>query len=81
MWGAEGIHGELLKVDIKIATATIQKYMRLERPPRATCQTWSAFLNNHAKEIWTCDFLPVIDLFLRQPLLYRRTCFPANRSL
>jgi putative transposase len=33
--GAERIRGELLKLDIKIVTATIQKYMRLARPHRA----------------------------------------------
>jgi len=33
--GAERIRGELLKLDIKVVTATIQKYMRLARPHRA----------------------------------------------
>jgi putative transposase len=66
LWGAERIRGELLKVDIKVATATIQKYMRRARPPHASSQTWSVFLNHHAKDVWACDFLPVIDLSFRQ---------------
>lgn len=34
LWGAERIRGELLKLGIRVATATIQKYMRLARPRR-----------------------------------------------
>ena len=70
LWGAERIRGELLKLDIKVATATIQKYVRLVRSPRAPSQTWSVFLNNHAKDVWACDFLPVTDLFFRQAYLF-----------
>ena len=70
LWGAERIRGELLKVDIQVATATIQKYLRLARPPRAPHQTWSVFLNNHAKDVWACNFLPVFDLFFRQVYLF-----------
>src|SRR5579862_9416410 len=37
------------------------------RKPRArpSSQTWGTFLQNHAHEIWACDFLPVTDLFFR----------------
>jgi putative transposase len=65
LWGAPRIRGELLKLGIKVATATIQKYMQAARPSRASSQTWSVFLKNHAQGIWACDFLPVIDLFFR----------------
>jgi hypothetical protein len=44
--GAECIHGELLKLGIHVATATVQKYLRLARPPRAPNQNWSVFLKN-----------------------------------
>lgn len=70
LWGAERIRGELLKLDRKVATATIQKYLRLARPAHAPSQTWAVFLNNHAKDVWACDFLPVIDLFFRQVYLF-----------
>lgn len=65
LWGAERIRGELLKLGIRVATATIQKYMRLARPRRPPCLTWSVFLKKHAKNVWACDHLPVIDLFFR----------------
>lgn len=70
LWGAERIRGELLKLDIRVATATIQKYMCKARPPRVPSQNWSVFLNNHAKDVWACDFLPVIDLFFRRAYLF-----------
>jgi transposase InsO family protein len=64
LWGAERIRGELLKLGIRVAKHTIQKYMRQKRG-RPTSQTWSTFLHNHAHEIWACDFLPVTNLFFR----------------
>jgi putative transposase len=70
LWGAQRIRGELLKLGIKVATATIQKYMRTARPSRAPSQTWSVFLKNHAKDVWACDFLPVIDLCFRPLYLF-----------
>src|SRR5919201_1090462 len=70
LWGAPRIRGELLKLGIKVATATIQKYMRAARPERAPSQTWPVFLKNHAKDVWACDFLPVIDLFFRTSYVF-----------
>ncbi len=64
-WGAERIRGELLKLDIRVATSTIQKYLRNARPPRRSRQTWATFLRNHGKDSWACDFLPVTDLLFR----------------
>jgi putative transposase len=65
LWGAERIRGELLKLDIRVAKWTVQKYMRATRPPQRTGQSWSTFLRNHTGEIWACDFLPVTDLLFR----------------
>jgi transposase InsO family protein len=64
-WGAERIRGELLKLHIRVAKSTIQKYLRGARPPRRSGQTWGTFLRNHAKDIWAADFLPVTDLLFR----------------
>jgi putative transposase len=64
-WGAERIRGELLKLNIRAAKWTIQRYMRVARPPRRSGQTWATFLRNHGKDIWACDFLPVTDLLFR----------------
>ncbi len=65
LWGAERIRGELLKLDIRVAKWTVQKYMRAARPPRSAGHTWATFLRNHAPDIWTCDFLPVTDALFR----------------
>ena len=65
LWGAERIRGELLKVGIKVAKRTVQRYMRQARPPRPHGQTWTTFLRNHAHDIWACDFLQLTDIFFR----------------
>ncbi|HSH80961.1 MAG TPA: integrase core domain-containing protein [Herpetosiphonaceae bacterium] len=65
LWGAERIQGELLKLNIKVAKRTIQRYMRLVRPLRPRGQTWSTFIRNHAHDICACDFLQVHDIFFR----------------
>lgn len=65
LWGAERIQGELLKLGISVAKATILRYMRGARPPRQPSPNWSTFLHNHAADVWACDFLPVIDLWFR----------------
>jgi transposase InsO family protein len=64
-WGAERIRGELLKLHIRVAKRTIQKYMRGARPPQRAGQSWATFLRNQAHAIWACDFLPITDLLFR----------------
>lgn len=64
-WGAERIRGELLKLGLRVAKSTIQKYIRLVRKPASPDQNWLTFLHNHAGEIWACDFLQTYDLFFR----------------
>jgi len=63
--GAERIRGELLKLDIRVAKSTIQRYLREARSPGRGGQSWATFLRNHAGEIWACDFLPITDVFFR----------------
>ncbi len=65
LWGAERIRGELLKVGVKVAKRTVQRYMRQARAPRPSGLTWATFLHNHATDIWACDFLQVHDVFFR----------------
>jgi putative transposase len=63
-WGAERIRGELLKLGIRVAKRTIQKYIRAVRPaapPRG--QRWHTFLQNHT--VWACDFLQTYDIWFR----------------
>jgi hypothetical protein len=50
-WGAERIRGELLKVHIRVAKSTIQRFMRGARTPHRSGQAWDTFLANHGKGI------------------------------
>ncbi len=70
LWGSERIQGELLKLGIAVAKRTVQKYMRAVRPPPDSGQTWATFIKTHAKDIWACDFRPVVDLFFRHALVF-----------
>ena len=65
LWGADRIGGELLKLDVRVSQRTIQQYLRSACPRQPAGQTWSAFLRQHAPDIWACDFLPVTDLLFR----------------
>ena len=62
-WGAERIRGELLKLGIRVAKRTVQKYMRRPRRP-GDGQRWSTFLKNHVT--WVCDFVQTYDVLFRQ---------------
>ena len=55
-----------LNLGIKVAKRTIQNYLRQARKSPSPGQTWATFLNNHSKDIWACDFLPVVYLFFGQ---------------
>ncbi len=65
LWGAERIRGELLKVGIRVAKRTIQKYLKQGTQRRSTGQRWATFLENHANEIWACDFVQTYDIWFR----------------
>jgi putative transposase len=56
-WGEDKIVEELAaKFGIWHSGSTIRRYMIVRRPPRAK-QTGHTFINNHAKQVWACDFL------------------------
>ena len=57
MWGAPRIHGELLKLGIKISERSVSRLMpRVRQPPS---QTWCTFLTNHLNEIASVDLFTV----------------------
>ena len=57
LWGAPRVHGELLKLGLKVSEATISKYMiRRSGPPSPT---WRTFLDNHARDLIALDFFTV----------------------
>jgi transposase InsO family protein len=56
-WGSPRIVGELRKLGIDVAKSTVEKYrVRSRKPPSPT---WRSFLNNHAKDMVSIDFLVV----------------------
>jgi putative transposase len=65
IWGANRIHGELLKLGLRAAKSTIQRYIKYVRDPGSSQQRWRTFIHNHASEIWACDILQTYDLFFR----------------
>jgi transposase InsO family protein len=64
-WGSERIRGELLKLGLPVAKATIQKYLKGRRAAGPGSQTWRTFLHNHASAIWACDFVQLHDFWFR----------------
>ncbi len=55
--GSPRIVGELAKLGIQVAKATVEKYMiRSRKPPSPT---WRAFLENHVKDLVSVDFFVV----------------------
>ena len=65
LWGAERIRSDLIKLGVRVCKLTVQKYMRQVRAPRPRGQTWAAFLRNHGRHIWACDFLQTYNLFFQ----------------
>ena len=64
LWGAERIRGELLKLGVRLAKRTVQRYMRGSRPSTPSDgQRWRTFLRNHS--VWACDFLQTYDIWFR----------------
>ena len=57
LWGAPRIHGELLKLGIKVAPSTVARY--LPRPRKPPSQTWRTFLTNHLAQTAAIDFFTV----------------------
>ena len=63
LWGAPRIHGELLKLGIRLSQVTVAKYMVHTRKPPS--QTWRAFLNNHVTQLASIDFFVVPTVTFR----------------
>jgi len=61
LWGAPRIHGELLKLGIRVSEATVSKYIPRRRKPPS--QTWRSFLENHVDTLVSVDFFTVPTVF------------------
>jgi len=66
LWGAPRIHGELLKLGIRIGQTAVAKYM--VRRSRCPSPTWRTFLRNQINGIATLDMYVVVSSGFR--LLY-----------
>ena len=62
-WGSPRIVGELAKVGIHVAKATVEKYMI--RPRKPSSPSWRAFLDNHVKDLVSVDFFVVPTVAFR----------------
>ncbi len=58
-WGAPRIHGELLKLGVKISEITVSRHVSKRPPPGGSRQRWSTFLRNHLHETLAVDFAVV----------------------
>jgi hypothetical protein len=58
LWGAPRIHGELLKLGIKISERTVSNLIPC-REPKPPSQTWRTFLKNHMMNMISIDFFMV----------------------
>ena len=66
LWGAPRIHGELLKLGIKVSQATVGRYLPWR--PKVPSPTWRSFLHNHLTDIAAIDMFVVATATFR--LLY-----------
>ena len=64
LWGAPRVHGELRKLGIHIAQATVAKYLT-RQPGTPPSQTWRTFLSNHVSQLASVDFFTVPTVTLR----------------
>jgi len=63
LWGAPGVHGELLKLGFEISERTVSRLMpKKESKPT---QTWMTFLRNDAGQIVSIDLFTVATIQLR----------------
>jgi putative transposase len=63
LWGAPRIHGELLKLGIKVSQATVGRWMPWR--PKVPSPTWRSFLSNHLPDIAAIDMFVVATATLR----------------
>lgn len=60
LWGAPRIHGELLKLGLRVSQSTIGAWLASRPRPRPPpSQTWRAFLRNHLTHAAAMDFFVI----------------------
>ena len=63
LWGAPILHGELIKLGIKISERTVSNMIKRYEIKKPPSQTWRTFLKNHMQNTYAVDFftVPTID--------------------
>jgi putative transposase len=68
-WGYQRIHGELLRLGVRVSASSIRRVLRahgLDPAPRRASTTWRSFLRQQAAGIIACDFFTVDTVFLQR---------------
>jgi putative transposase len=68
-WGYQRIHGELLRLGVRVSASSIRRVLRahgLDPAPRRTPTSWRSFLRQQAAGILACDFFTVDTVFLQR---------------
>jgi putative transposase len=68
-WGYQRIHGELLRLGVRVSASSIRRMLRahgLDPAPRRASTSWRSFLRQQAAGIVACDFFTVDTIFLRR---------------
>jgi transposase InsO family protein len=76
-WGSPRIVGELAKLGVQVAKATVEKYM--VRPRRPPSPTWRAFLQSHVKGLASIDFFVVPTVRFRVLFVFIVLAHPRRR--
>ena len=68
-WGYRRIHGELARLEIRLAPSTVWAILKragVDPAPRRASESWRSFLRAQASGIIACDFLAVDTVLLRR---------------
>jgi putative transposase len=68
-WGYQRIHGELLRLGLRVSASSIRRVLRahgLDPAPRRAPMSWRSFLRQQAAGILACDFFTVDTVFLQR---------------
>jgi transposase InsO family protein len=68
-WGYQRIHGELLRLGVRVSASSIRRVLRahgLDPAPRRASTSWRSFLCQQAAGIIACDFFTVDTVWLRR---------------
>ena len=70
--------GELAKLGWRVSPRTVAKY-RPRHLERGRGQRWRTFLQNHASQVWACDFFTVVTVHFQTLFAFVVTSFERRR--